>query len=143
MVGMTRFELATPASRTLCSTKLSHIPLSNEMIAQFQKMQSYKMLFGRSIFTGTFCGFCRIGCFSSFFSRSSLGRFFDSSLWLLRLDGNFSWSGKAFLKPFKSSANYCTCIMNKIYNLFVDVCFIENVLNTLTNIGGSIFKLLV
>ena len=26
-VGMTRFELATPSSRTKCSTKLSHIPI--------------------------------------------------------------------------------------------------------------------
>jgi hypothetical protein len=26
LVGTARFELATPASRTLCSTRLSHVP---------------------------------------------------------------------------------------------------------------------
>jgi hypothetical protein len=32
MVGMARFERATPASRTQCPTKLGHIPTSSRLL---------------------------------------------------------------------------------------------------------------
>ena len=50
MVGMARFERATPASRTQCPTKLGHIPTDEFLYRICEQMSiNFSVQFGRNI----------------------------------------------------------------------------------------------
>lgn len=49
MVGMTRFERATPSSQARCSTKLSHIPAMLYLIFNFRLAHFGYNLTGRKL----------------------------------------------------------------------------------------------